>query len=173
MTKVYLLEECHFNGKHDYVTVEITDEEAASWIEDDYQRRLAEASENEKAGISRRTCQQIVDEANNAYRASWTKFYRHNVIGLTYTNDDGDEVSIMDNIPDESIETPEEYAERCDKQDRVDAFLSTLTETQRRRTLMLMDGLTVAEIARQENASFNSIKECVEAIKKKYQKFFN
>lgn len=54
--------------------------------------------------------------------------------------------------------------------DKCKTMLSQLTSVQRRRFEELMDGNSVAEIARSENASFNSVKESIEAARRKLKK---
>ena len=46
-------------------------------------------------------------------------------------------------------------------------MLQQLTPIQRRRIEMLMSGMSIADIARSEDASFNSVKESIEAARKK------
>ena len=50
------------------------------------------------------------------------------------------------------------------------SLLSQLTPVQRRRFVNFMNGMSVADIARAENASFNSVKESIEAARKKLKK---
>ena len=52
-----------------------------------------------------------------------------------------------------------------------EAKLSQLTPIQRRRIEMLMSGMSIADIARSEDASFNSVKESIEAARKKLKNF--
>lgn len=48
-----------------------------------------------------------------------------------------------------------------------DYVMSHLTETQRRRILMVADGLTLEEIAEIEGVSFQSVDESIKAAQKK------
>ena len=73
---------------------------------------------------------------------------------------------IFDSGEDSSAELLEKEA----KAER-EALLAKLTPVQRRRFEMLEDGLTIAEIARRENASFNSVKESIEAARNRLKKF--
>jgi len=52
-----------------------------------------------------------------------------------------------------------------------DAF-SHLSDAQQRRMLMLASGMTLREIAAEENVHFTTIKESVESARKKFLKFF-
>jgi len=70
--------------------------------------------------------------------------------------------------------TPDKIYELEEEQRRVDAFMETLTPTQRRRLQIRMEnpGISLREIARQEGTDIKTIRECFEGIKKKHQKFF-
>ena len=52
-----------------------------------------------------------------------------------------------------------------------EAKLSQLTPIQRRRIEMLMSGMSIADIARAEGTSFNTVKESIESARKKLKKF--
>lgn len=58
------------------------------------------------------------------------------------------------------------------EESRVAKFLATLTDVQRRRVEMLMDGMTISDVARAEGASWTSVKETLKQVQKKYQTFF-
>ena len=61
---------------------------------------------------------------------------------------------------------------RKEKEAECEERLSHLTPVQRRRYEMFAgDGMTVAEIARSEKASFNSVKESIEAARQKLKKY--
>lgn len=49
---------------------------------------------------------------------------------------------------------------------------SHLSETQKRRLLMLASGLSIREIARREGKDFSSVRESIESARKKFLKFF-
>lgn len=68
--------------------------------------------------------------------------------------------------------TPDTEMESAEKQRRIAVALGKLSETQRRRLLMLADGLSVREIARHENKDFKSMHESIEGAKKKFIKIF-
>lgn len=55
---------------------------------------------------------------------------------------------------------------------RINAALDKLSETQKRRLLMLADGLSANEIARIENVAPNAAWKSIEGAKKKFQKHF-
>ena len=67
---------------------------------------------------------------------------------------------------------PENILEQKESQKRIDMFFSKLTEVQQRRLNMLMDGMTVADVAREEKVDESTIRECLDAIRKKFFKFF-
>lgn len=69
-------------------------------------------------------------------------------------------------------DTPETAHLRSERDARLYAALATLTETQRRRLLMLADGLSMREIARRENADIKTVRESIAGAKKKFQKIF-
>ena len=68
--------------------------------------------------------------------------------------------------------TPDTEMESAEKRRRIAAALAKLSETQRRRLLMLADGLSVREIARRENKDFKSVYESIESAKKKFTRFY-
>lgn len=69
-------------------------------------------------------------------------------------------------------ETPDTLYTNKYEESRVAQFLATLTDVQRRRVEMLMDGMTVSDVARAEGASWTSVKETLKQVQKKYQIFF-
>lgn len=68
--------------------------------------------------------------------------------------------------------TPEETVIRKEDAERVRAALALLTETQRRRLLMMEEGKTMREIAAAEGVSVNAVKESLDAAKKNFLKNF-
>ena len=64
--------------------------------------------------------------------------------------------------------TPETEMSDVEKKMRFAAALGKLSETQRRRLLMLADGLSVREIARREDKDFKTVYESIEGAKKKF-----
>lgn len=69
-------------------------------------------------------------------------------------------------------DTPDTLYTNKYEESRVAQFLATLTDVQRRRVEMLMDGMTVSDVARAEGASWTSVKETLKQVQKKYQIFF-
>ena len=69
-------------------------------------------------------------------------------------------------------ETPEtELMGRFDREHLAEALCS-LSEVQRRRILMLAEGLSVREIARREGKEIKTIRESIDGARKKFKKFF-
>lgn len=70
--------------------------------------------------------------------------------------------------------SPAEICEREEEQRRVDEFMSTLTEVQRRRLQMKMDDpdCNLNDIAKKEGVAFKQIKKTFDQIRKKYEKFY-
>lgn len=68
--------------------------------------------------------------------------------------------------------TPEEIVIRKEDAERVRAALALLTETQRRRLLMMEEGKTMREIAEAEGAAVSSVKESLDAARKKFREYF-
>ncbi len=61
------------------------------------------------------------------------------------------------------------YLERNETERETWEKIDALTETQRRRLLMKMEGLSVMEIARREGCNHKTVKETLEQVKKKLQ----
>lgn len=66
---------------------------------------------------------------------------------------------------------PESYAVEKEEQDWIKRFLAELTEVQRSRVERLMDGLSIAEIAKEEGVSFNTVKDSIRGVQKKLRNF--
>lgn len=70
-------------------------------------------------------------------------------------------------------ETPEEQVCRMETRDELLSVLESCTEAQRQRFLLYaLDGFSYAEIARHYDCSRESVRESVEAVRKKFQKLF-
>ena len=65
---------------------------------------------------------------------------------------------------------PADVVIRKESDDECEDRLSRLTPVQRRRLEKLMDGMSIADIARSEGASFNTVKESIESARKKLVK---
>ena len=83
----------------------------------------------------------------------------------------------MDNSEFEGVDfidetTPEVlFMEQIDNE-HIKETLEKLSKTQRRRLLMLASGMSISDIARQENRDFRTVYDSLEAAKKKFQKNF-
>ncbi len=69
--------------------------------------------------------------------------------------------------------TPEIELTRKEDAAQIKSALDKLSETQKRRLLMLADGLSINEIARIENIAPNAAWKSIEGAKKKFKKHFN
>ena len=77
---------------------------------------------------------------------------------------EGSVYASADSEPASSLIRKEKEAER-------EALLSSLTAVQRRRFEKVMDGMSIAAITREEQGSYNSIKESVEKARQKLKKY--
>lgn len=68
--------------------------------------------------------------------------------------------------------TPETELIREEEAARINSAQDKLSETQKRRLLMLADGLSVNEIARVEAVAPNAAWKSIEGAKKKFKKYF-
>lgn len=68
--------------------------------------------------------------------------------------------------------TPDDLMIELEDQKHIIDCLSHLSSTQRQRLLMLAQGMSIAEIARLQNAEYNSVKESISVARKKFKKFF-
>lgn len=62
--------------------------------------------------------------------------------------------------------------ESIDENARIREAFSKLTPTQQRRMWMVAQGMSIREIARREEADFKSVRESIEAARKKFKKFY-
>ena len=70
-------------------------------------------------------------------------------------------------------ETPEQYVCRRETLDELLSMLENCTDTQRRRFLFYaLDGLSFEQIARLDGCSKVSVYESIEAVRKKFKKYF-
>ncbi|MBR1444553.1 MAG: hypothetical protein IJ736_08085 [Firmicutes bacterium] len=70
-----------------------------------------------------------------------------------------------------SKETPESiYADNIASK-KLENALNSLTENQKRRIIMLADGMTISEISRCEGKDISTIRESIEAARKNLKKF--
>ena len=69
--------------------------------------------------------------------------------------------------------TPESEYEEKIRSEKIRAALASLTDTQRRRLMMLVDGMTLREIAIVEGASHKNVWKSIEQAKEKIKSFIN
>ena len=68
--------------------------------------------------------------------------------------------------------TPESLLIEQIDNEHIKETLEKLSETQRRRLLMLASGMSISDIARQENRDFRTVYDSLEAAKKNFKKIF-
>ena len=69
-------------------------------------------------------------------------------------------------------ETPETVLMGQLENRQIEEALGSLSEVQKRRILMLAQGLSVREIARREGKEIKTIRESIDGARKKFKKFF-
>lgn len=69
-------------------------------------------------------------------------------------------------------ETPETVLMRQLENRQIEEALGSLSEVQKRRILMLAQGLSIREIARREGKEIKTIRESIDGARKKFKKFF-
>ena len=99
-----------------------------------------------------------VENANDQFE------YRHSPYHLGSLDYDGKEYATAD--------TPESQTVASEYSKKINAAFSTLTEVQKRRILLLADGKSMREISRIENVDIKSVRESIEAARKKFLKNF-
>lgn len=70
------------------------------------------------------------------------------------------------------LDTPEHIVIGKEEAEHIQSTLTLLTETQQRRLWMLSENMTLREIEAAEGASAGTVKESLDAAKKKFQKNF-
>lgn len=68
--------------------------------------------------------------------------------------------------------TQDMYSDADDRNVRIRSAFSHLSQIQQRRMLMLAAGLSLREIARRENKDIKTIRESIDAARKRFLKFF-
>lgn len=68
-------------------------------------------------------------------------------------------------------DTPESLMFQKYENKRLTSALSELTEVQKRRFIKFAEGMSIREIARQEDANFKSVHDSIEQARKKLKKF--
>ena len=104
-----------------------------------------------------------------------------NKVSLDSCEYQGDWFESPDPTPEEAYFQEEKEEKKIEetkaaeeKEEKVEAFIATLTSVQRRRLEYKLDdpNISFREIARLEGTNLNAIVSCFECIKKKYKKFF-
>ena len=105
----------------------------------------------------------ILDSRREEHNANERHRY-HQEFSLDNLVYEGSVYASADSEPASSLIRKEKEAER-------EEMLSHLTAVQRRRLEKVMDGMSIAAITREENGSYNSIKESVEKARQKLKKY--
>lgn len=165
--------------KYEIKYYEISDEEANDWIKNDFEQRLNDAPEEEKKNIMKRTPQEIADDFNRQ-EERFNKDYmrkRAKTNKGTITDEEGNEVERLALIPDKetssSLEMCLQEESRQEIPDAKKLLYSKLTETQKRRFEMKINGMTISEIAEIEGVKFNSVKESLDQVEVKIKKIIS
>lgn len=88
------------------------------------------------------------------------RYHCYSIAGLDY---EGDEFADKD--------TPESLLLNKEEEGVLQEFMETLTEVQKRRLQLRIEGLTLTDIAREEGVEFNPVKRTFLQISKKFQIF--
>lgn len=163
-------------GKPQYQKIEISEEDEQNWIISDYERRVSEASNEEKELVKPRTLQEYMDKLNAEAYNQDRKHRYHEDMMQTIKDEDGNEISNIDNIASDEPTSEEKMIEEERQNEinkKVSKALSILSETQRRRVIKrFVDQMTLQEIADEEGVHFTVIDESIKAALKKIQKNF-
>lgn len=116
-------------------------------VTDDIGTMIVESRREEHAGDER-----------ERYHCDWS-FDGSEYEGDDFKDDSGDPEKILLDRFEEEIQNR-----------RLTEALRTLTPVQKRRLLKFAKGESIAQIASEESASFNSVKESIQAARKKMQK---
>ncbi len=172
--KIYVYDYTDKYGKQHYRVCEISDEDAEKWVNNDYERRLANASD--KKSVEKRTVQQIQDEVDRDYINSDRRAIAHEIRFPTVFDDEENELNAIERIVDNGNTPMEQYERGIETQElkqRIQKALEMLTEKQRRRVIMrYVEKKTLQEIAEIENCDITTIRESIDAAIKKIKKIF-
>ena len=137
----------YYEDNRDRTTIEVPDEGCEIWVENDYQRRLAEAED--KSSVVRRTPQQIMDEDCNrpTYNNQHAETRRH--VSLDALDPMGDTVIGTEDVEPDFCE--DEYADLY-------AAIGKLRPQQREMLRKVFwEDMKQIEIARAEGANGHTI----------------
>ena len=71
-----------------------------------------------------------------------------------------------------SEKTPDDLMEELEDREHLLDCLAHLSENQRQRILMLAQGMSITEIARVQHADRTTVRESIQAARKKFKKYF-
>lgn len=115
---------------------------------------------------------EVDDEFGNWYNDEERKFendsrrYRYHVrVSLDSLEYEGE-------VFESKYESPDEYAVRLETERRIEEFLTLLTPVQRKRIILLGEGLSEREVAKKENVNLRAIQDTRKQVQNKFIKFF-
>ena len=172
--KIYIYDCLNKYGKPLFKSLEISEEEAKKWEEEDYRSRLEKAEKG--INIERRSAQSIQDEIDREYINSDRKEYRHRVKNSTIVDEEGNEIDIIEIIVDHRLNHSKQYEvieEHKEVEKNINRALNLLSEIQRRRIVMrYVENKKLREIAEIEGCDITSVRESINSGIIKIKKFF-
>lgn len=174
--KLYLYDGLDGNGKATYQSIEIDEQEAAAWVQVDFERQQKEKGDSAVP----RTAQQILNEMNNDdYNSDRRNRYMLDATQMIKAEDGyegAEEVARTELVADDTYNPERQWldAEETDEsQMRIEMWLSVLSKKQRKRLIdYVINGKTLTEIAEEEGLHHSTIDESIKAAIKKINKKF-
>ena len=165
---VYVYDHMISYKKASYYTVDLDQESADEWVTIDYEERLKNAKPGET--IQKRTPQEIQDVFNKEEMNKDRREIYRKMKYPTVSLDEGDDGTLLDTII--SLDpTPQEAYEIGLDRDMENDFLESLTDVQRRRYLLYLEGKSYREIAIIEGGkNHNVIRESIKQVENKLKK---
>ena len=151
--------EVYYEDKNNPTILDVPDDQCEIWVEDDYQRRLAEAEDN--STVEKRTVQQIMNEDfnNPTFNNNQTETRRHvsfdalEELGIDFVGEQGVKID------------GEEFAELRD------AIAKLKPEQQELLKKVFWEGIKQVGIAKSEGVKKASIESRLHTIYKKIRKY--
>ena len=168
--KLYLYDGLDGNGKATYQSIEIDEQEAAAWVQVDFERQ-----QKEKGDLATpRTAQQILNEMNNDDYNSDRRYRYLQDRKQTVKADEGfdgeAEVDRLNLIPDDTY-NPEKILQSLESQQEAESILaelfSSITKIQKRRArAYFMEHKTMQEIANEEGVDDNAVNKSIQTVRR-------
>jgi len=153
--------------KDEVIALDISEQELEQMIENDYQLRLARATEGEI--VKRQTVQEFFDEIGNDELKSWRKHNRR-LIPVKAEDEESSEMDMMDLVIDNSQEDErkrqEDYEEQCQM------LRNSLSSKQAELMIaIVLDDVKLVEYAMKTGEEYNNVfrryKRAERALKEK------